>query len=403
MTNINFKARIHPLRLFSGETCLEYLPQELQRKGVNRALILSGRSISKKTNLLNNIESLIINRFAGRFSEVDRHCSESSMLKAVQIAKNLRIDAIVAVGSGTVCMAARIIAMAYAENLTFDELATRYLSRGGPVSPRLYKPKIPIWNILTTATLAQNGAGATLKSQSDNLRLELFDPKTRPTGVFWDGNALTTAPEAVSRAAGLTILWFSMMRMGGISQANPLVQADRYQAWQLALESISHLGTPLNTSARIKMCAASFLLNRDFDHGGLPFEVHWVARVCYALGAGLLSINDAISPGEVYLALTGPAIVLFGDRDLNKLREICTFLPYADLELVQTWDLDDINSAINNFFISKNFGIKLSSLGITSDHLPRIRDIALRNFNSDPYGEFSLEIDLLDQVLKLAL
>lgn len=402
MTDINFKARIHPLRLFSGSSSLDDLPREINRTGVSRVMVISGRTVSQKTNLLGHIESLLANNFAGRFDEIDRHCLQPSMYKAVEAAKDFNADSIVAVGAGTVCMAARIIAIALAENKPFKELAMYYEPGHPPVSPRLLKSKVPIWNVLTTATAAQNGAGATMKTHSQGDRLELFDPKTRATGVFWDGKALSTATESISRAAGLSTLWFSLMRMGGINQSNPLVQADRQQAWRLALDSVDHVGSPLNIPARINMCAASYLHNRDFDHGGVPFEVHWVARVCYALGAGLMSICDSISPGEAYLALTSPSIRIFGVRDIDRMREICTYLPSNNLRNTQDFSTEEISDTITNFFRSKNFNIELKKKGITADQLPRAREVALQNFNADRRGEFKKDIDLLDQVLSLA-
>jgi hypothetical protein len=193
------------------------------------------------------------------------------------------------------------------------------------------------------------------------------------------------------------------MRMGGMSKANPLVQADRHQAWLLALNSIDHLDDPLNANARINMCAASFLHNRDVDHGGLPFEVHWVMRVCYALGAGLMSVNDRIDPGEAYLSLTASAIRIFGDRDLNSLREMCSYLPLVEQELSQNLGVKEIADLVESFFASRGFHTNLADKGVTPDQIPRVREVALRNFNADRKGQFAQEVDNLDQVLKFSL
>jgi len=402
MNDTKFKAQIYPLRVFSGPSSLSNLPKEVTRLGVGRVLVISGRTVSRATALVNYIESLLGERFAARFDEVDRHCLEPCMTRALEMAQALQVDAIVSVGAGTACMAARILAIALAEEEPFERLSTHYEPGKVPVSPRLYKPKVPIWNVLTTATSAQNGAGATMKTYPQAERWEFFDPKTRAMGVFWDANALASTSESVSRAAGLSTLWFSLMRMGGVGHANPLVQGDRHQAWRLALASMDHLGLPVDANARINMCAASYLHNRDVDHGGRPFELHWVVRVCYALGAGLMSINDDIGPGQAYLSLTCAAIRVFGERDLSALKEMCSFLPKVQHHSLKDWGVEEIANAVEGFFASKGFRCDLKTLGLKADQLPRVREMALRNFNADPKGEFIKEVDLLDNVLSLS-
>jgi len=365
--------------------------------------LISGRTVSRTTYLIDDIEVLIGNRLSGRFDEIDRHCLEPSMTKAINFAKQRNVDSIVAVGAGTACMAARIIAIGMAEKGKFEQLATNYLPGQVPVSPRLLQPKVPIWNVLTAPTSAQNGAGATMSTFPNGDRLEFFDPKTRATGVFWDGQALSTASINVTRTASLSTLWFSLMRMGGVGKANPLVQADRHHAWKLAVNSIDLLNGSLNTEARINMCAASYLLNRDLDHGGLPFEAHWVCRVCYALGAGLMSVSGKISPGEAYLSLTRSAILIFGERDLEALREMCSYLPGVNLFALKDWGVKEIGQAVQDFFTLKQFSFDPGSFGVTQEDFPRVRSVALRNFNADRRNEFAEQVKLLDEVLLLAL
>jgi alcohol dehydrogenase class IV len=195
MNDTKFKAQIYPLRVFSGPSSLSNLPKEVTRLGVGRVLVISGRTVSRATALVNDIESLLGERFAARFDEVDRHCLEPCMTRALEMAQALQVDAIVSVGAGTACMAARILAIALAEEEPFERLSTHYEPGKVPVSPRLYKPKVPIWNVLTTATSAQNGAGATMKTYPQAERWEFFDPKTRAMGVFWDANALASTSD----------------------------------------------------------------------------------------------------------------------------------------------------------------------------------------------------------------
>ena len=85
---------------------------------------------------------------------------------------------------------------------------------GPAVSPRLMAPKLPIINVLTAATSAQNRAGSPMKAEGADHRIEFFDPKTRPVALFWDADALLTAPQSMMRASAAAIFWRAVMNMG---------------------------------------------------------------------------------------------------------------------------------------------------------------------------------------------
>jgi alcohol dehydrogenase class IV len=403
MSGIEFQSRSHAARIYSGLTALDYLPGEVERLGARRVFLISGRTVAQSTPLVAQIETLLGTRYAGKFTDIARHATESSLMAAVHKAEAAGADCLVAVGAGTACMAARIISISLAEKQPLRSLATCYSSGRKPVSPRLKLPKIPIVNVLTAPTAAQNGAGATFKSTADGERLEVFDPKTRAAAIFWDARALGTAPAALSMASGLSVFWFSLMRIGAVGNANPLVQADREHSWRLALGSLDRMGSPVDSAARIEMCVASYLLNRDSDHGGLPFEVHWVARICYALGASVMGFNDAISPAHAYIALTGPAISYFGHRNLPELREMCSRISSVQSTELSRMDVTQLRRLVDDFFASKGFSARLRDFGVRAEHLPGLRDAALRNFNADRHGEFVQHIALIDALLEDAL
>ena len=55
MTKHDFRAVGYPLRLYSGKDALENLPVELKRVKSRRAFIVCGRSVSRKTGLVDRI------------------------------------------------------------------------------------------------------------------------------------------------------------------------------------------------------------------------------------------------------------------------------------------------------------------------------------------------------------
>ncbi len=348
--------------------------------------------MSRSTPLVARIRDLAGERFGGAYDEVGRDATLRSVQDAVQMARAAGADGIVAIGAGSVMMAGRMVAILLAEDRTPDQMMTRTTAEGAPVSPRLDAAKPPILNVLTAATNAQGRAGSSLMDREAGRRMEYFDPKTRPAAIFWDRDALMTAPPGLARNAGLATFWWALMWVGSAGTANPLVQGDRLQGFRLASEALPRVQDP---DARIAMCAAAFLQNRDEDMGGKPFLAHWVSRACYALGAGVLTVSDGANVGDVYAALTIPAARQFAG--------LCGSVLAAMSRALGTEPADDATEAFATAFdrVLDGLGgrVRLRDVVGSKSALPAIRDVALRSYNADPAREFRNYIPQLDAVL----
>lgn len=393
-----FRADSHRYRIYSGENSLQALPDDLDRLGIKRAVIICGQTVSRATQLINHLCKLMGERCAAVFDEAGRHADEEVVNRAAQIVRQCGGDGLVAVGAGSVIMTTRLVAIVLAEQRPVDELVTQY--EGDMVhSPRLLAPKLPIVNVLTAPTNAQNRGGSAMRRTAVGRRLEMFDPKTRPASIYWDTSALMTAPPALAFSNGLTTFWWSFMTLGGAPGSNPLVQADRLQSFRLAREALPRM--PLDDSrARIEMCSAAFLQNREEEHGGALFDLHWVFKTCYALGSGIFTINDAVDPGQVYACLTGPTIVQFGGRNLPELRFMCSELSGKESGALAKAEPEELALMVSEFFARHGCRLRLRDLGISRDALVQVRDFALRNFNADRRRELRHEVPQLDAVLE---
>src|SRR5690242_7989629 len=155
MSSTRFSAVSFPLRLYSGEGALENLTRVLDRNKTRRALVICGRSVSRKTNLIARIRDIAGERVVGVYDEMIREAPLENVQAAVQAARNAEADMLIAVGAGTVIKATRIVAILLAENKPPEELMTQYPPTGPAISPKLLAPKVPIINVLTAPTSAQ--------------------------------------------------------------------------------------------------------------------------------------------------------------------------------------------------------------------------------------------------------
>jgi alcohol dehydrogenase class IV len=399
MYGYNFRATGYPFRLYSGTDALERLPEEIARHKAGRAFIVCGRTVSRKTPLIARMKQILGERFAGLFDEIDKDTSRSSVVHAAEAARAAQADLVIGVGAGSVIQGTRIVTILLAEKKPIEELVTQYPEHGPAISPRLLAPKLPIINVLTAPTTAQNRAGSRMKDDATARGMEFFDPKTRPAAIFWDRDALLTAPLSLIRTGAGTIWCRSVMNLGGIGE-NPMVEGNRQQSYRLAAGALSRIGNPADAGPRFDLCAATLLQNREADDGGTQFARHWVMRVSYAFSTAIISIFPHVGQGEAYAALTGTMLRRLGSRDPEAMTRIAAGLdvgnaPAADIP-------ERIAHKMEEVFQSLGMPTRLAGLNIERGKLPLLLEHSLKNFNADPKRDFVKERELLAEILDAA-
>ena len=390
-----FTARALPVHLYSGDDALSHLPSELSRFDAHRAVIVCGRSVHAKTGLIRHIEQILGPRCAGVFSEISEGAPAECIERAAAFAQELACDALIAVGAGSVVKGTRVIAMLIGEGRPLPEMATRYSIDGKPVPTRLHEPKIPIFNVLTAPTTAQNRAGSALRMSGSLHQLEFFDPKTRPKAIFWDPVALATAPSSLLSSTGLEVYFLALMGLGSAPQSNVLVAPSRAQAWDLACAAMTHLDDP---NSRLDLCAAAFLQNRDEDDGGQPLKTHLVARAAYALSVAVFNRCAGLTQSHGYAAFSGASVRQLGALCHGAVSEIGTHLGIAPYQ-GDNGTLDLVASAIDDAFVGFGWPVKLPARSVKAVGVDDLVGFAVRNYNANSDGALTPHADLLRQVL----
>jgi alcohol dehydrogenase class IV len=399
MYTYEFRASGYPFRLYSGTDALERLPSEVARNHARRAFIVCGRTVSRRTPLIARMRELLGERLAGVFDEIDKDTSRSSVVRATEAARSARADLVIGVGAGSVIQGARIVTILLSEKRPVEELVTQYPEHGPAVSPKLLEPKLPIVNVLTAPTTAQNRAGSRMKDDATARGMEFFDPKTRPVAIFWDTDALLTAPLQLIRTGAATIWCRAVMNLGAIGD-NPLVEGDRLQSYRLAAGAITRFADAADPAPRFDLCAATLLQNRESDDGGQQFARHWAMRAAYAFSTALISVFPQIGQGEGYSTLMGTALRRLGHRDPEAMARIAGAL---GIDGAAASDASSrIADRMEAVFRSLGMPTRLSELGIAREGLAQVLELSLMNFNADPKREFVRERELLGEILQSA-
>ncbi|MCC2108108.1 MAG: iron-containing alcohol dehydrogenase, partial [Hyphomicrobiales bacterium] len=70
-------------------------------RGASRVFIVSGRSLSHKTDVVTNIAAALGERFAGLFNECEEHTPRESVIALVRRLRETGADLVVTIGGGT--------------------------------------------------------------------------------------------------------------------------------------------------------------------------------------------------------------------------------------------------------------------------------------------------------------
>ncbi|WP_186426186.1 iron-containing alcohol dehydrogenase [Cupriavidus metallidurans] len=391
-----FDAIQRNVRIHSGRDALAALPDEMRRLGARRAFLVSGRSVAAGTDLVDRIRGLIGDHLVGGFHAIRKDAPASDVEAAVAAAKVCQADLLLAIGAGSVIKAVRVISILLSEAAPMRALCTQYPEGGAPVSPKLPAAKLPIVNILTAPTSAQNRAGSALKDDLGGARLEFFDPKTRPASIFWDAGALMTAPESLIRSTGFSVYWRALMNVGTMVDANPLVQGDRSHAHRLAMRSLARAVSTPEYGARIDLCAAALLQNRDEDDGGRPFDTHRIARIVYALAAPIFNRHETVNQAEAHAALTAATIRMHGDVCPSVVSAIGrAIVGQGDGRGQDETAMSPavVADVVEQQFRSFGMGVRLRDLGLETPDWGYVIAQAQRNFNADRAREFADETE----------
>ncbi|MCB1740242.1 MAG: iron-containing alcohol dehydrogenase, partial [Gammaproteobacteria bacterium] len=197
----------------------------------------------------------------------------------------------------------------------------------------------------------------------------------------------------------LSVYWRAVMNLGAVDP-NPLVEGDRLQAYRLAARALPRVADGEDLDARIELCAAAFLQNRDHDVGGLSVRPHWVARVVYAFATALFNRFPHISQGQANAALTPTVMRHLGERDPESLCRLgegigawSPGMPEADAPLRAADQLEQL-------FGSLGFAARLRDLEVPQSAVLELLEDSMKNFNADPKREFLTHREVLHETLQ---
>jgi alcohol dehydrogenase class IV len=398
-----FRAVSFPWRLHVGVNALDQLPDEVQRTKARRGFVICGRTVAHRTNLLQRVKDRLGPLYAWVFDAVDKDSSFPAVQKGVEAARAAGADLLIALGGGSVIVGTRAIAILLAEKGDPYALMTQYPEGQPAVSPRLMAPKPPIINIVTTPTTAMNRAGTGLKNDQLDHRMEFYDPKTRPAAIFWDAEALLTAPPDLIRSTATTTFTGGLRHLG-VPAMNPLVEGDRLQAFRLLHHALPRImSEPDNVDLRIDLCAAAFLENRAADDGAdRRRERDQTSSRAYALATALHIRYDHVRQGEATAAVMPTVTRLTPPHDASAAARIAEALGVWQEGMSSEASAAATAHALETILQSTGMPTRVRQLAIRQEDLPLLARDTLKNFNANPGARSESYVNEMLRLLQAA-
>ncbi|KAF8633424.1 hypothetical protein AX17_004595 [Amanita inopinata Kibby_2008] len=163
------------------------LPKLLSTLKATRALVVTGRSLHEKTDVVQRIEAILKEHgaYGATFYEIGQHSPIAGVRNGVKAFKDNKCDIIVAVGGGSPIDASK--AMLY-----FLQQET-----GGPTLPQIAIP--------TTLSAAEYSIGAGYTNE-DGHKIAVSSQELAPAGIILDAELTITTPEWLWLSTGIRAL-----------------------------------------------------------------------------------------------------------------------------------------------------------------------------------------------------
>ncbi|MBL8966367.1 MAG: iron-containing alcohol dehydrogenase [Spirochaetaceae bacterium] len=305
----------NPVKILAGKSALDSLPNELERLGSKRPLLVTDKGV-RAVGLLDTLlkaagESSLV--LGAVFDDVPPDSGTRTVAAAAKVYREKACDGIVAVGGGSVIDTAKAVNVLVTKG--GDDLVA--YSGAGAITGRLSP-------FLVVPTTAGTGSECTLVAvvrDDERARKLLFvSASLLPDAAILDPRMTLTLPPLVTAATGMDALTHAIEASICLGK-NPLSDVYADTAIRLVSERLVHVvRNPSDTEARLDLAVASTMAGIAFSNSmvGLVHSLgHATGAVCHVPHGVAMNIflphaleynleSRAAEIGRLLLPLAGP-------------------------------------------------------------------------------------------------
>ncbi len=388
MFNFNFH---NPTRIYFGKDRLESINDNIPLDA--RVLITYGGGSAKRSGLIDKVKKVLGNREVFEFSGIEPNPKYETLMKAVEVVRNEKIDYILAVGGGSTIDGTKFISLAS----NYEGDATKLLMNGfSPITSDQVKKVVPFGTVLTLpATGSEMNNGAVISY--NHAKYPVMSELTFPKFSILDPTVTYTLPK-IQVANGVVDSFVHVTEQYITYPVDARIQ-DRMA--EGILETLIEVGVttinePENYDARSNLMWSATMALNGLIGVGVPQD--WSVRM---IGHELTAMFG-IDHGQTL------AIILPTMLEVRRDKKQAKLLQYAE----RVWNIKDgtneekIDLAIKKtreFFESLGIKTHLSEYGVTADSIPLIVEQLKKNGLTALSETGDLNLDISREILEKSL
>ena len=324
---LRFTYEALPARVIFGAGSLDRLPEEIQRLGASRALILS---TPEQRDQAQTVAKQIGTRAAGIFDQAVMHVPIATAEAAREEAKRLGADCCIAVGGGSTTGLAKAIALV--SELPILAVPTTYAG----------SEMTPIWG-LTEGGIKKTGR----------------NPRVLPKTVIYDPNLTVTMPAMLSATSGMNAIAHCVEALYA-EDANPVISLMAEEGIRALAASLpAVVKSPRDIEARSQALYGAWLAGASL--GAVGMALHH--KLCHVLG-GTFNLPHAETHTVVLPYAVAYNASAASDAIAKVARAICAESAAAGLHALSA---------------SMGAPTALGQIGMQEKDLDRAADLAVEN------------------------
>lgn len=323
-------------RVIFGVGCVEKLPEEIERLGASRALVLS---TPQQQTLAMDIAARLGSRAAGVFDGAVMHVPIEIVNEAREEARRVGADSYVAVGGGSTMGLAKALVLTSAETSPLPILAVPTSYAGSEMTP--------IWG------LTEDGRKTTGR-----------DARVVPKTVLYDPALTVSMPAGLSATSGINAIAHCVEALYA-KDANPIISAAAEEGIRMMAASLPVVvAQPENLEARSSMMFGAWLGGVSLGSAGMALH----HKLCHTLG-GVFNLPHA----ETHTVILPHAV------DYN-----AHAAPEAMARVAGALAADSAAGGLYDLAVKLGAPVSLAAIGMRAEDLDQAADLATANPYDNP-------------------
>jgi maleylacetate reductase len=194
-------------RVVYGTPHVEALAQEVDRLEARAVFVIASGTLARETELVERLRQVLGNRLAGICARIGAHTPRADVVAAANAARAAGADLIVTLGGGSVTDAAKMVALALANDVRHPADLDRYraeINADGTVRrPAVAAPTVRTIAIPTTLSAGEFTASAGCTDGERHVKESFTHPLMMPLTVILDPAASLKTPEWLCLSTGI--------------------------------------------------------------------------------------------------------------------------------------------------------------------------------------------------------